>query len=79
MTVNDFEQALKGLGTVTGWMVKDQLDLAISAIPRAPQDRPRRLGHLGAIAGDITEIWRAVALLMERWEQLVIATPEANQ
>ena len=79
MKVDDFEQALEGLETVIGWMVEDHRDLAISAIPRDPQDRRRRLDHLGAFAGDLTEICRAAAVLMERWEQLVIATQEARQ
>lgn len=79
MTVNDCEQALDGLETVIGSMVEDHHDLAISAIPRDPHDRRRRLGHLGAFAGHITEIWGAAAVLLQRREQLVIATPEASQ
>ena len=79
MKVNDFEGALEGLETVIGWMVEDHHDLAISAIPRDPQDRRRRLEHLGAFADDLTETCRAAAVLMGRWEQLVIATQEARQ
>lgn len=79
MKVKDFEQALEGLETVIGWMVEDHHDLAISAMPRDPQDRRRRLEHLGAFAGDLTEICRAATVVMERWEQLVIATQEARQ
>ena len=79
MKVNDFEHALEGLETVIGWMVEDHHDLAISAIPRDPRDCRRRLDHLGAFAGDLTEICRAAAVLIERWEQLVIATQEASQ
>ncbi len=79
MKVNDFERALEGLETVIGWMVEDHHDLAISATPRDPQDRRRRLDYLGAFAGDLTEICKAAAVLAERWEQLVIATQEARQ
>ena len=79
MKASDFEPALVGLETVIGWMVEDHHDLAISAAPLDPHDRRRRLDHLGAFAGDLTEICRAAAVLMERWEQLVIATQEARQ
>ena len=79
MKVNDFEHALEGLETVIGWMVEDHHNLAISAIPRDPRDCRRRLDHLGTFAGDLTEICRAAAVLMERWEQLVIATQEGSQ
>lgn len=79
MKVNDFEQGLEGLETAIGWMAEDHHDLAIGAIPRDPQDRRRRLDYLGAFAGNLKEICRAAAVLMERWEQLVIATQEARQ
>ena len=79
MKVNDFEQALEGLETVIGWMVEDHQDLTISAIPRAPRDRRRRLDYLGAFAGDLTQICRAAAVLLARLEQPVLVTQEASQ
>ena len=79
MKVNDFEQALESLETVIGWMVEDHHDPAISATTRDPRDRRRRLDYLGAFAGDLTQICSAAAVLLERWEQLLVATQEAGQ